>query len=89
MLLAKSIDKLITEYDRVEFICMAQVHHHQSFLCGRLDLLHLCSIQKLEGYNPAYTEGPRNLRMSSFKDHAVRTMHIWAMSLHLAKYKNI
>ena len=71
---------------------MAQVHHQQSFLCGHLDLLHLCSFQKLEGmhnYNPAYIEGPKNLRMSSIKDHAARTMHVWAISLHLAKIKHL
>ena len=53
-------------------------------------MLHLYSFQKLEGmhnYNPAYIEGSRKL--SSFKDHAARTMHVWAMSLCLAKNKNV
>ena len=61
---------------------------HQQ-ICGCLDFLHLCSFQKLEGYNPAYIKGLGNLRMSSFKDHAARTMHVRAMSLHLVKNKNI
>ena len=39
---------------------------------------------KLEGmcnYNAAYVEGSRNLRASSFKDHAATAMHMRAMLL--------
>ena len=87
-------NKWITEYDKElnssAWLKYTIINHFY------VDTL-TCSIcayfrSKLEGmhnYNPAYIEGPRNLRMSSIKDHAARTMHVWAISLHLAKIKHL
>ena len=35
----------------------------------------------MRNYNPAFTEGSKNLRTSSFKDHAASSMHVRAMSM--------
>ena len=86
MLLAKSVDKWIVEYDKelntstwLKYTIINRLH---------VDAL-TCSIctrfkSKFEGmrnYNPAFIEDSRNLRTSSFKDHAASSMHVWAMSL--------
>ena len=86
MLLAKSVDKWIVEYDKelntsmwLKYTIINRLH---------VDAL-TCSIctrfkSKFEGmrnYNPAFIEGSRNLRTSSFKDHAASSMHVWAVTV--------
>lgn len=86
MLLAKSVDKWIVEYDK-------ELNTSTWLKYAVIDCIHVdalaCSVctdfkSKLEGmrnYDPAFTKGSRNLRTSSFKDHAASSMHVRAMSL--------
>ena len=86
MLLAKSVDKWIAEYDK-------ELNTSTWLKYTVVDRLHVdsltCSVcirfkSKLEGmrnYNPAFIEGSKNLRTSSFKDHAASSMHVRAMSM--------
>ena len=86
MLLAKSVDKWIAEYDKelntstwLKYTVVDR-HHVDSLTCS------VCTRfkSKLEGmrnYNPAFIEGSKNLRTSSFKDHAASSMHVRAMSM--------
>ena len=81
MLLAKSIDKWITEYDKE--LNTSTWLKYTVVDCLHVDSL-MCSVctrfkSKLQGmrnYNPAFIEGSKNPRTSSFKDHATSTMHV-------------
>ena len=86
MLLAKSIDKWITEYDKE--LNTSTWLKYTVVDCLHVDSL-MCSVctrfkSKLQGmrnYNPAFVEGSKNLQTSSFKDHVTSIMHVRAMSM--------
>ena len=79
--MAKSVDKWISENDK-------ELNTSTWLKYTVVDRLHvvslLCSVctqfkSKLEGmrnYNPAFIDGSKNLRTSSFKDHAGSSMHM-------------
>ena len=86
MLLARSVDNWISEYDKqydtatwLTYKAVDRVHVESlscsGCTCFQDKLLGMCN------YKASFIEGSRNLRTSSIKDHAVSNMHIRAMSL--------
>ena len=86
MLTAKTVDKWIAEYDKdlntttwLKYEVVDRVHI-ESLKCS------VCETFKdklvgMRNYNPAFIVGTKNLRTSSFKDHAASSMHAKAMIL--------
>ena len=59
----------MADCDHVSSLKCSVCTQFQSKLCG------------MPNYNPAFIDGSKNLRASSFKDHAVSSMHARAMLL--------
>ena len=86
MLLAKSVDKWIAEYDNelntstwLKYTVVDHLHV-DSLMC----FVCTCFKSKLQGmrnYSFAFIEGSKNVRTSSFNDHATSSMHVQAMSV--------
>lgn len=86
MLLAKSVDKWMAEYDKelntsiwLKYNVVYRLHV-DSLICS------VCTQfkSKFEGmcnYNPAFIEGSKNLQTNYFKDHVTSSMHAQATSL--------
>ena len=86
ILMAKSVDKWISENDKelntstwLKYTVVDRLHV-DSLLCSVCTQFK-SNLEGMRNYNPAFIDGSKNLRTSSFKDHAGSSMHMRAMSL--------
>ena len=86
ILYAKSVDKWISDYDKqlntttwlkYSVVDRVLVESMKCSVCSKFNN----KLIGMRNYSSAFIDGSRNLRISSFKDHAASAMHLRAMNL--------